>query len=167
MIEKTTLEDNSQNENGPQDLADVDFTRRGFVKVAIGAVGCLYAAAVAYPVYKYLNTPVEDEITAAKSNSIDLKDADKLPPNSTLTFRFKSNPAVLIHFADGTWAALNTVCTHLGCTVQYTPPAPEIVCACHGGRYDPRTGKNISGPPPRPLTTYNVHVAPGKVTVST
>jgi Rieske Fe-S protein len=30
-----------------------------------------------------------------------------------------------------------------------------IWCACHNGKYD-LNGKNISGPPPRPLTEYNV-----------
>ncbi|MCS6776545.1 MAG: hypothetical protein NZ557_08400, partial [Chthonomonadaceae bacterium] len=35
------------------------FTRKGFVKIAIGGVGLAYAAAIGYPIYRYLNSPVE------------------------------------------------------------------------------------------------------------
>ena len=36
-----------------------------------------------------------------------------------------------------------------------------IWCNCHNGQYD-LTGRNIAGPPPKPLTPYAVHVIPGK-----
>jgi cytochrome b6-f complex iron-sulfur subunit len=32
-----------------------------------------------------------------------------------------------------------------------------VWCACHNGCYD-LSGKNISGPPPRGLESYDVHV---------
>jgi Rieske Fe-S protein len=35
-----------------------------------------------------------------------------------------------------------------------------IWCYCYDGIYD-LTGKNVGGPPPRPLTTLRVHVVPG------
>jgi Rieske Fe-S protein len=30
-------------------------------------------------------------------------------------------------------------------------------CNCHGGAYD-LTGRNVAGPPPRPLTVYKVNL---------
>ena len=81
-------------------------------------------------------------------------------------FKFGSRPAMLIHHKDDTWVALDAVCTHLGCTVQYQPQRDVIHCNCHGGEYDARTGKNISGPPPRPLRPYVVKVVDNGVLVS-
>ena len=65
---------------------------------------------------------------------------------------------MLIHHEDGRWIALTAVCTHLGCTVQYEPQADRIHCACHGGVYNPYTGANVSGPPPKPLKLFKVAV---------
>ena len=61
---------------------------------------------------------------------------------------------------------MTAVCTHLGCTVQYEPQADRVHCACHGGVYNPYTGANVSGPPPKPLTIYKVAVGDADVTVS-
>ncbi len=41
-----------------------------------------------------------------------------------------------------------------------------IWCACHNGHYD-LFGKNVAGPPPRPLEPYKVQVAAsGKISAS-
>jgi cytochrome b6-f complex iron-sulfur subunit len=97
---------------------------------------------------------------------VTLKDAQKLPAGSVLMFKFGTAPAMLIHHQDGSWVALSAVCTHLGCTVQYEPQANRIHCACHGGVYDPRTGANVSGPPPKPLKLFKVAVGDTGVEVS-
>jgi cytochrome b6-f complex iron-sulfur subunit len=81
-------------------------------------------------------------------------------------FKFGTSPAMLIHHTDGRWIALTAVCTHLGCTVQYEPGADRIHCACHGGVYDPYTGANVSGPPPKPLKLFKVAVNETGVEVS-
>lgn len=51
--------------------------------------------------------------------------------------------------------AFDAVCTHLDCTVRYRPTQEDIFCPCHDGIYD-LNGKNVSGPPPRPLEEYKV-----------
>jgi cytochrome b6-f complex iron-sulfur subunit len=61
---------------------------------------------------------------------------------------------------------MTAVCTHLGCTVQYEPQADRIHCACHGGVYNPYTGANVSGPPPKPLKLFKVTVNDTGVDVS-
>jgi cytochrome b6-f complex iron-sulfur subunit len=83
-----------------------------------------------------------------------------------MMFKFGPKPALLIHHADGTWVAMSAVCTHLGCTVQYEGPQNRIFCACHGGVYDARTGANVSGPPPKPLSQFRVEVSDGRVVIS-
>lgn len=140
-------------------------TRRAFLAAA-GAAGVCYAAALAYPIYRYLASPAEMAASASAITEVTLKDAQKLPAGSVLMFKFGSSPAMLIHHQDGSWVALTAVCTHLGCTVQYEPQMNRIHCACHGGVYDPRTGANISGPPPKPLKLFKVSVNEADVLVS-
>lgn len=139
--------------------------RRAFLAAA-GLAGAGYVAALGYPVYRYLASPIEMAASAAAVTEVSLKDAQKLAAGSVLMFKFGSQPAMLIHHADGAWVALGAVCTHLGCTVEYQPAQNRIHCACHGGVYDPRTGGNVSGPPPKPLKRYTVKVAADGVVVS-
>jgi cytochrome b6-f complex iron-sulfur subunit len=140
-------------------------TRRAFL-VAAGAAGLCYTAALAYPIYRYLASPEEMASSATAVKEVSLRDAQKLPAGSVLMFKFGTSPAMLIHHADGTWASLSAVCTHLGCTVQYEPHLDRIHCACHGGVYNAYTGANVSGPPPKPLKNFNVAVGENSVEVS-
>ena len=140
-------------------------TRRAFLAAA-GAAGVCYAAALAYPIYRYLASPEEMAMSATAVTEVTLKDAQKLPAGSVLMFKFGTRPAMLIHHTDGRWISMTAVCTHLGCTVQYEPQLDRIHCACHGGVYNPYTGTNVSGPPPKPLTLYKVKVNEADVTVS-
>ncbi|MBI4391409.1 MAG: Rieske (2Fe-2S) protein, partial [candidate division NC10 bacterium] len=65
----------------------------------------------------------------------------------------------------GELRAFSAVCTHLNCTVQYRPDLSHIWCACHNGHFD-LTGKNIAGPPPRPLETFVVNARGNQIVVS-
>ena len=51
--------------------------------------------------------------------------------------------------------AFNAVCTHMDCTVACRPDKGDIFCNCHEGVFD-LNGRNVSGPPPRPLESYDV-----------
>lgn len=149
----------------PQVDGEGDFTRRGFVKVILGAVGLGYVGAIGYPVFRYLNSPVEKAEGAAAVTEVNLKDADRLPKGSALLFKFGIRPGILIHHTDDSWIALDAVCTHMACTVEYDPAQNRIICNCHGGVYDSKTGENVSGPPPKPLTKYALTVGKGEVLV--
>ncbi len=140
--------------------------RRAAIAAVVGGAGVIYAAGLAYPAYKYLATAAELSAAEEAQTDITLDGADTLAPGAAMTFKFGGRPALLIHQPDGSWSAMTAVCTHLGCTVAYQPDQNRIHCACHGGVYDPKTGANVSGPPPAPLKAYNVSVAAGKVVVS-
>jgi cytochrome b6-f complex iron-sulfur subunit len=144
---------------------DETTTRRGFLAVAVAA-GVCYAGALAYPIYRYLASAAEMAASEAAVTEVTLKDAQKLVAGSAMMFRFGSSPAMLIHNSDDSWVALSAVCTHLGCTVKFEPDQNRIHCACHGGVYDPKTGRNVSGPPPKALRAYKVKIAPDSVVVS-
>jgi len=149
-----------------QEEIDETMSRRGFVRVVTWGVTLAYAGAIGYPIYRYLNSPVEKSVAMAAVKEVNLDAADKIEKGTALMFKFGVRPAMLIHHSDDTWLALDAVCTHMGCTVKFDPEKDKIICACHGGVYDPKTGENVSGPPPRPLNKYYVKVNDGSVTVS-
>ncbi|MBA3945961.1 MAG: Rieske 2Fe-2S domain-containing protein [Herpetosiphonaceae bacterium] len=57
-------------------------------------------------------------------------------------------------------------CTHLGCPVRWLPDASLFMCPCHGGVFY-HDGKVAAGPPPRPLSEYEVRVNNGQVEILT
>jgi Rieske Fe-S protein len=125
------------------------------------SVGAL-CGSVLYPVLRYLVPP---EIPEAQTNSTVAAREGELKPNEAKIFAFGGRAAILLHTADGEYRALSATCTHLNCTVQYRGDLKQIWCACHNGAYD-LTGRNVGGPPPRPLEGYRVHVANGEIVVS-
>lgn len=73
-------------------------------------------------------------------------------------FDFGGKPCLVIRTPDGEIKAFGAVCTHLECTVEYREAKGDIFCNCHNGVYD-LNGRNVSGPPPRPLDAYKVTLA--------
>lgn len=73
----------------------------------------------------------------------------------------KDEPLIVARPSADTAVAFSAICTHMGCTVA--PAGKELHCPCHGSVYQAATGKNVSGPAPRPLPKVPVHVAGGKV----
>lgn len=54
--------------------------------------------------------------------------------------------------------AYSQACTHLSCAVVPRVEAGVLHCPCHEGYFDLRTGRNIAGPPPRPLPRIELDV---------
>lgn len=140
-------------------------TRRGFLGLVIGFFTFLWGLMAAYPIFRYL-TPPKTASQQSNITSLVLADAKDIPVGTGRNFQFGSIPAIITHTTDGEFHAFNAICTHLGCTVQYREDMNRIWCACHGGQYDPQTGKNLAGPPPKPLAELKAEVKNGKVTIS-
>jgi cytochrome b6-f complex iron-sulfur subunit len=63
--------------------------------------------------------------------------------------------------------AMSSVCTHLGCMVQYVREKKgdeAFFCPCHGSRFD-QEGNVIGGPAPRPLDRVQIEIDGGKLVV--
>lgn len=57
-------------------------------------------------------------------------------------------------------------CSHLGCPVRWQENSSLFLCPCHGGVYY-KDGSVASGPPPKPLTKYEVRLHRGNVEILT
>jgi len=64
---------------------------------------------------------------------------------------------IVVRAADSDFRAFSATCTHLDCIVGFQKERNRIWCNCHGGTYD-LTGRNVAGPPPRPLTAFKVNL---------
>jgi len=136
--------------------------RRTFISYFLGTTLGATLVAVFYPVIRFLIPPQQAEpsnlnVVAAKVN--------ELKPNSGKIFKFGTQPGIVVKTSGGEIRAFSAVCTHLNCTVQYREDLQHVWCACHNGHYD-LNGKNIAGPPPRPLEQYSVNVRGDEIVVS-
>ncbi len=146
----------------PEGNETVDQKKRDFLKVTLGGGLIAWAGAVLYPLFAYLKPPKQAEVEVTSVKVGKLKDIEK---DSGTIVRFGNKPVILLRTAQGELRAFSATCTHLDCTVQYRKDLGVIWCACHNGKYD-LSGRNISGPPPRPLDEYRVVVQGEEVLVS-
>jgi len=137
-------------------------SRRSFLDTLLGVGVVGWLGSVLFPIVEYFKQPEQEEAEPTSVVAAKVKD---LQPNQAKVFRFGSAPAILVKGADGNLRALSAVCTHLQCTVQYRPDLQRIYCACHNGMYD-LNGRNIAGPPPRPLTEFKVVIKGDDVVVT-
>ncbi len=136
--------------------------RRRFLNFLLGTSWGALLVAILYPIVKFLIPPPSVE---SSQSSVVAGTVKELHPNSGKIFKFGSKPGILIRTPAGEFRAFSAICTHLGCIVQYRPDLRHIWCACHNGHYD-LYGRNIAGPPPRPLERYQVNIRGNEIIVS-
>jgi cytochrome b6-f complex iron-sulfur subunit len=136
--------------------------RRSIIFWILGGGFISSLASFLYPVLRFLNPPA---VAEASVNEVVDGTVQSLAPNHGKIVRFGTEPVLLIRLTQTDWRAFSAVCTHLGCIVQYDPDRRLIWCACHNGMYNLR-GQVISGPPPKPLQEYTVHLRSGEVVIS-
>ena len=135
-------------------FAATDFDRRTFLDALLAVGFASTAAAIAYPVVRYLVPPASGEpaTQAAVAGRV-----GKLGLNTAAIFKFGSKPGIVVRTAEGEIRAFSAVCTHLDCTVQFKADTTQLWCACHNGMYD-LGGNVVSGPPPRGLEKFSVNM---------
>jgi Rieske Fe-S protein len=138
----------------PDDRLSPPLPRRRFVEVLLSGGFLATVVAFVYPVLQYLIPPKEADLG---SDSVVAGRTGELKPNSGKIFRFGNRPGILIRTSSGEYRAMSAICTHLSCTVQYRDDMQHVWCACHNGHYD-LNGRNIAGPPPRPLELFEAQV---------
>lgn len=142
-------------------MKEKEVSRRRFLNYLLGFTGIGLVSSVFYPISKYLLPP---ENVEASVNSLKAGMVDDFKPNSSKIIKFGRKPVLLIRTASGSFLAFSAICTHLDCIIQFDNEKNQIVCACHNGLYDLK-GRNISGPPPKPLKEFEVKILNNEVTI--
>jgi len=160
LADGVTPEGRLQSQNVPE------FSRRSLFNWIWAGLGILALAELAWVVAAFLrprplNRRSEDPGGTAV---IEAGPVEKFSPMSVTAFprgRF-----YLVRLEDGGFLALSRTCTHLGCTVPWSPEQKEFACPCHGSAFDVR-GDVIRPPASRPLDLYRVFIENMTVKVDT
>jgi Rieske Fe-S protein len=137
-------------------------SRRDFLK--IGALGTLRASAVVSILAGCASGGLPLIIGQADAGEegeerirIQLQEALALNlPNGAISLATSEHGElniIVLKISENEFAALSSICTHLGCRVRKARDGFD--CPCHGSRYDLR-GQVINGPAAKPLTRFPV-----------
>ena len=138
-------------------------TRRGFITSVMAFAGSVMGIAVGLPIIGYLISPA---LNGKKGDTwVPVGKLDNYQAGIPTLFSFtrskvngwektvNSYSVYVLRGSGDQVKVLSTVCTHLGCRVTYNKDSDVYACPCHDARFN-REGAVISGPPPRPMDTY-------------
>ena len=130
--------------------------RRSFINWFLGTSFGALIVAVIYPVVRFISPPRIPEASMQQVEAGDSSDPTLLQKGFKIV-RFGADPVIVVRVAENDIRAFSATCTHLDCIVGYQKDKTRVWCNCHGGSYDVN-GRNLGGPPPRPLTPYKVNL---------
>lgn len=136
-------------------------SRRRFIDLLLAGEFLALAAAVLYPIAKFLFPRSAGEFVPPE---VKVGPPEDILPGTGKLIQMGPKPVLVLRTPEGELRALSAVCTHLNCTVQFRQDLNAIYCACHDGKYD-LAGRNVAGPPPRPLDVLAVEVREGTLYV--
>ena len=136
-------------------------TRRTFLNALLGGWLASFAFASLYALYRFAFPTLGKEPDFVVLNAKDFLD---IPPNSTKPFPWGGKVGLIFKRADRQVVALKGVCTHMECNIVYKPEKERFYCPCHKGWFD-QFGRNVEGPPPKPLEFFEYRVEDGKLIV--
>jgi len=137
-------------------------TRRTFLNTLFGGWLIAVISGSIYAFLKFIFPTVGKEPDFVVLNKADFLD---IPLNTVKTFAWGGKPGFFLKKDDGTIHALKGVCTHMECNISYQGAVKKFYCACHKGWFDD-DGRNIEGPPPKPLERFDVVIAGQKLIIA-
>jgi len=136
--------------------APTDRGRRSFLSWFLGSSTGALLVSVFYPVLRFVSPPRVPEAATNQVEAGSTRDPEFIEKGFKIV-RFGAEPVIVVRVAENEFRAFSATCTHLDCIVEFRKDQGKIWCNCHDGQYD-LEGRNVGGPPPRPLTPYQVHV---------
>jgi len=149
--------------------------RRDFIKATVATIGGLIGALIGIPSVVYLISPSLQAQEA--TDLIDLGPLENFPIGIPTRFDFTLTKVngwertatnyglYVVRKSDSEVRVFSDICTHLGCRVTWHPDQEHYISPCHDGHFD-ILGKNISGPPPRPLDEFITKIENGNLSVT-
>ena len=96
--------------------------------------------------------------------TVDLNGSDMSALKTVGGYAYKGN-IIIIRASENQYIALSKVCTHQGCTVEYSKSSDQVVCPCHSSVFT-TSGSVVSGPASANLKKYTVKVEGNSLTIS-
>ena len=135
--------------------------RRRFLKTVIQASVSVIAALIAIPGIGFLLSPVF-AVGKAKKRKLVFRSPEEAKSTTFVPVRFEKQeetaPGLFFKMEGTKPVVLWARCPHAGCAVEWRPAENQFLCPCHMGKFD-ANGKNIAGPPPRPLDRLTATVS--------
>jgi len=124
--------------------------RRGFMKTMVGAAGVFAISTLPWGGLAAKELIGLSTKSYAKKKIIDVS---SLPIGEAAEFSYPSEheSALLIRLGENEYKAYQNACTHLKCPVFWSREEEKMICPCHHGYFDSKSGKPTAGPPKRPL----------------
>ncbi len=147
-------------------------SRRDFIKGTTYLIGGLIGEVVAAPAIAFLISP----ILGKKQDGawVDLGPLDGYPLGQPTLFEFSRTEVngwertgmnygvFVVRTDEAIVRVFSNICTHLGCHVNWHPEVQHYISPCHDGHFD-ALGRNLSGPPPRPLDEFITRIEDGRL----
>lgn len=124
--------------------------RRGFMKTMLGAAGLFAVSTLPW------GTLAAKKLMGLKAKGYPrtkITDVGALKVGDAVEFSYpgEHESALLIRLGDNEYKAYQNACTHLKCPVFWSRDEESMICPCHHGFFDPKSGAPTAGPPRRPL----------------
>ncbi len=146
-------------------------TRRRFFELLSIGLGFICTAILSVPLVGFVVAPLfrkappawlpvgkVNDFEVGKTVTVTFDDPSPLPWAGITA----KTSAWLRRESDQGFIAFSANCTHLGCPVRWMADAELFMCPCHGGAYY-KDGSVAAGPPPHPLTRFEVRVVDNEV----
>jgi Rieske Fe-S protein len=142
-----------------------EINRREFIKGATAVIGGLITAVIGLPTIAYLIDPALRE--SAKEAWVPVGKLQDMPVGRPTPFSFTrvqvngwertstSHGGFVIRKSEDPddLLLLNSKCTHLACSVNWSEADKVYLCPCHDAKCG-QQGEVLSGPPPRALDRF-------------
>lgn len=101
------------------------------------------------------NLHVAKRFAADRVSLPDASEADRIQPGQGVVVRSGGRPVAVSKDATGQTRAVDAVCTHMGCIVNWNDAEASWDCPCHGSRFG-TDGEVLAGPATQPLDATDV-----------
>ena len=141
--------------NGKRKVFTMSLERRSVLRVGItGALAVAFAGAG-----KFFAKAAPATSTSAAGKGTKIVKLTSLKVGAARNFVASNGaPAILFRTKTGVFA-YSAICTHQGCTVEYSASSKTMKCPCHQAEFDPnKSAKVVNGPAVNPLGKIKVAV---------
>lgn len=144
------------------ELLNTPITRRRSIQLLLGFSVISTLGGIIGPIIAYLLPRGAD---TASGGPVDVGKVEDFSSGSGTVVSVNDKPVIVVNTKAGGLKAFSAICTHLGCVVAWDSHKNAIHCPCHEGIFNATTGAVVSGPPPQPLSGYELAIKDGKVLI--